>query len=166
MFISDDICVWLTSLSMTVSMFIHVAKQTMLFYSFYDQVKFFSYAKSTHFKKRNGRPLSFIEATHHFKQCKSFAWKEKSFPTLANILSIVKHFSVKVRLFAWSKGSTKSGGMNSYFILVLFLSFPVNSSVWNADGKCYFVLLAGSSVVLILSEWYGKQYAYLECGIV
>lgn len=45
------------------------------------------------------RPLGFLEALHHFKQYKCLLKKKKkkkSFSALANILSIVKHFSVKV----------------------------------------------------------------------
>lgn len=51
-------------------------------------------------KREKCRPLSSIEALHHFKQGKCLPKKEKkkkTFPTLANILSMVKHFSAQVR---------------------------------------------------------------------
>ena len=68
---------------------------------------FFSYAKSTHFKKEKCRPLSFIEALHHFKQYKRFPEKRKekfSNTFFPNILSVVKHFSVKVRTVCLKQG--------------------------------------------------------------
>ena len=90
---------------------------------------FFSYPKSPPVsKKEKCRPLGSIEALHHFKQCKCLPKKEKKvFQHWQTFYQLLNISMLKSGLFVWSNGSTKSGGMNSYFILVLFpASFPVN----------------------------------------
>lgn len=85
--------------------------------------------------------------------------RNESFPTRANILSIVKHFSVKGSAVCLKQWPDQEWRYEQLFHSGSFPSFSsCKFSVWNADGKCYFVFVCSSSVVLILSEWYGKQY--------
>lgn len=81
-------------------------------------------------KREKCKPLSSIEALHHFKQGKCLPKKEKKKKLFQHWQTFYQWLNISVLksvLFVWSHGSTTSGGMNSYFILVLFpASFPVN----------------------------------------
>lgn len=69
-----------------------------------------------------------MEALHHFKQYKCLPKKEtKVFQHWQTFYQLLNISVLKYVLFVWRNGSTKSGGMSSYFILVFFpASFPVN----------------------------------------
>ena len=130
--ISYDICLSLTYFTQYDSLYVYPCCYKWHYFAlFYDwgEVSFLMLSLPIS-KKRNVGP-SVLQK--HFITLNStnvsLKREKKSFPTLffPNILSIVKHFSVEVRTLCLKQGPTKSGGMNSYFILVLFpASLPVN----------------------------------------
>lgn len=107
----------------------------------------------TYFFKR--RPFGSTEALHHFKQCKRLPKIEKEKKVFQHWQPCYRWLDTLKWVLLFRALALRSAGRSSPWVLVLLLWL---FSVWNADGKCYFVFVFSSSVVLILSEWYGKQY--------